>query len=96
MDDDLKMTRLRTHLMFGYVDQQFRLEKLFQNVLWRHVGERLLGGRCHAHLHHDDRPGDVLLLHSLAVVLYRFDSDLWLVRKENEHLIWQNANGDFD
>lgn len=76
-----------TYLVFGYVDQQFGLEELFQNVLGCHVGERLLGGRCHAHLYDDDRSRDVLLLHSLAIVFHRFDADFWLVRKENEHLI---------
>lgn len=79
---------LIAYLVFGYVDQQLGLEELLQDVLGRHVGERLLGRRRHAHLHHDDRPRDVLLLHTLTVVLHRFDADLRLVREEDEHLVW--------
>lgn len=82
------------YLVFGYVDQQFGLEKLFEYVLGRHVGERLLGGWGHAHLNHDDRTRDVLFLHTLTVVLYRFDADLRFVRKEHKHLIWTSENFD--
>lgn len=73
--------------MLGYVNQQFRFEKIFKDVLGCHVLQRLLGTWCHAHLYNDNCPRDVFFLHPLAVVLDRLDADFRLVRKKDEHLI---------
>lgn len=73
--------------MFGDVDQQLRLEELLQNVLGRHVDERLFGRGRHAALHHHAGAMNVFLLHAGAIGLDSLDADFRLIGKEDEHLV---------
>ena len=78
---------LRHQLVLRDVDQKLGLQKLLQDVLWRHVHQRLLGTRGHAALDDDDGAVDVLLLHPFAVSSDGSNPDLGLFREENKHLV---------
>jgi len=77
----------RNQLVLGDVDEQLGLQELFEDVLGRHVDERLLRRRRHPVLDDDDRPRDVLFLHALTIRFDRLYADLGFLRKENEHLV---------
>lgn len=49
----------------------------------------LFGWWGHALLHHDDGSMNIFLLHSLAICLDGLNANLWLIRKEDKHLIWK-------
>ena len=78
---------LRHKLMLGDVDQQLGLEELLEDVLGRHVHQRLLGAGGHPHLHHNHCSGDVLLLHSCAICFDGLDPNFGIIREEDKHLV---------
>ena len=74
-------------LVLGNIDHKLLLHKSLQIILWRHVLKRLFRRGCHCLLNDNNRPCNILLLHSLTVHFDRFDGYFWIFGEKDKHLI---------